>query len=372
LAYVKDLGKNRPRRWQANYRGPDGRERAKAFVRRAEAEAFLSTVEASLYRGDWVDPQKAALKFDDWANEWLAACAHLRPNSYSGYRGILSKHLRPRFGARPVGTIQTSDARRLVRELGADGLAPGTIRNTLAVFRMVLDLAVDDGAIAKNPCTVKSRSRRVQLPKSRHEEMHFLNPVEVQRLAEAVGPKYRTLIYFAAYTGLRAREITALKVSRLHLDPGNVEVVEAGDAEIGPTKNWETRTVGLPRFLVEMLASELTDRGAVGSDFVFTSPRGLRVLHNNFYRRVFREAVDETDLPSNLRFHDLRHTCAALLISQGAHARAIKEHLGHSSISVTMDRYGHLFPDERERLVVALDAAYRTGLESSRGLLADS
>jgi len=371
MGYVKDLGRARQRRWQANYRGPDGRERAKHFARRSDAEAFLSTVEASKLRGEWVDPRKAAAKFGWWADEWLSACAHLRPNTLSSYAWILGKHLRPRLGERPIGMIQTSDARALVNELAAEGLAAGTIRNTLAVFRMVLDLAVDDGAIAKNPCHFKSRSRRVQLPKSQHAEMQFLAPQEIARLADAIRPMYRPLIYFAAYTGLRAREITALRIGRLHLEAGSVDVVEAGDAVIGPTKNWETRTVVLPRFLCTMLAEHLAGRGGNGSDFVFTSPRGVRVLHNNFYRREFKEAVTAAGLPSELRFHDLRHTCAALLIGQGAHARAIKEHLGHSSITVTMDRYGHLFPDERERLAAALDAAYAGVRNSLTDRLAD-
>ena len=119
------------------------------------------------------------------------------------------------------------------------------------------------------------------------------------------------------------------------------------------------------------LADHLAGRRGGGSEFVFTSPRGVRVLHNNFYRREFKEAVTAAGLPSELRFHDLRHTCAALLIGQGAHARAIKEHLGHSSITVTMDRYGHLFPDERERLAAALDAAYAGVRNSLTDRLAD-
>lgn len=367
MGYVKDLGRDKPRRWQANYRGPDGRERAKHFSRRSDAEAFVKSQEVAKLRGEWVDQQKGARSFDSWADDWLQACLHLRPNSVTGYKGILNKHLRPRFGHRPIANLETADARKLVNELAAAGMAAGTIRNILAVLRMVLDLAVDDGAIARNPCMQRSRSRRIQVPRARREEMQFLTADQIAELAAAVRPIYRTLIYFAAYTGLRAREITALRVGRLDLQAGTVEVVEAGDSQIGPTKNWETRTVVVPRFLCDMLVEHLgSDLGDLDR-FVFVSPRGLRLLHNNFYRREFKEAVSAAGLPENVRFHDLRHTCAALLINQGAHARAIKEHLGHSSITVTMDRYGHLFPDERERLASALDAAYRkTGTSVSR------
>jgi integrase len=90
---------------------------------------------------------------------------------------------------------------------------------------------------------------------------------------------------------------------------------------------------------------------------VFTAPKGGPLRHNNFYQRIFCPALARAGLPVQVRFHDLRHTCAALLIAQGAHPKAIQAHLGHSSIQVTMGRYGHLFPDALEQLADRLDAA---------------
>jgi integrase len=90
---------------------------------------------------------------------------------------------------------------------------------------------------------------------------------------------------------------------------------------------------------------------------VFTAARGGPLRHNNFYQRIFCPALGRAGLPAQVRFHDLRHTCAALLIAQGAHPKAIQAHLGHRSIQVTMDRYGHLFPDALEQLADRLDAA---------------
>jgi integrase len=91
--------------------------------------------------------------------------------------------------------------------------------------------------------------------------------------------------------------------------------------------------------------------------FVFTAPKGGPLRHHNFYCRQFCPALVRAGLPEQIRFHDLRHTCASLLIAQGAHPKAIQAHLGHSSIQVTMDRYGHLFPDALEHLADRLDAA---------------
>jgi integrase len=117
--------------------------------------------------------------------------------------------------------------------------------------------------------------------------------------------------------------------------------------------------VGLPGFLVDALDHQLA--GATPDMPVFTAPGGGPLRHGNFYNRIFKPTVQRT-LPGelqNARFHDLRHTCAALLIAQGAHPKAIQHRLGHSSITVTLDRYGHLFPALDDALTDALDATYR-------------
>lgn len=132
-----------------------------------------------------------------------------------------------------------------------------------------------------------------------------------------------------------------------------------GRLELGPTKTYQRRTVGLPRFLCDLLAQHVATSGASDDPgaHVFTDTAGGPLRHSNFYRREFRPAVTAAGLPEALRFHDLRHTCVALLVAQGAHPLAIKERLGHSSIAITMDRYGHLFP--------SLDAALTEGLEDT-------
>lgn len=188
----------------------------------------------------------------------------------------------------------------------------------------------------------------------------FLSAEQVIDLSAAIDAPYGVLVTFAAYSGLRAGEIGGLRVGRLDLLRAKVDVAEAlkdtaGRLHFGPTKNHERRTVRLPRFLCHLLGAYLAGRPNGSSDLVFTSPQGAPLRHNAFYRRQFKPAVAAAGLPSELRFHDLRHTCAALLIAQGAHPRAIMERLGYSSITVTIDTYGHLFP--------ALDEALSDGLE---------
>jgi integrase len=195
--------------------------------------------------------------------------------------------------------------------------------------------------------------------------MHPLTAEEVARLADAAGP-WSDLIYFAAYTGMRFGEIAGLRVGRVRF--GVVDVVESvseanGQVRFVAPKNGRTRTVRLPAFVLELLAPRLAGRKP--EELVFTGPAGGPLRHAAFYRGVFLRAVKTAGLPEKIRFHDLRHTAAALLIAQGAHPRAIMERLGHSTIAVTMDVYGHLLPSLDEALSDGLDATFQKARAAS-------
>jgi integrase len=322
----------------------------------------LATVKSDVARGEYVDPRLARARFRDWADEWLATTSHLRPKTRAGYEGDLRVHVLPAFGDRPVGSIQQVDVRRFVSDMVANGSAPGTLRNARKVLRLVLATAEGSGAIRGNPCN------GVRVPASPRADMIFLSPGEVEALASAIDPRYSTLIRFAAYTGLRAGEIGALRVGRVDLVRGHVVVAESVTEVdrlglvFGEPKTYQWRSVTLPAFLRDELAAHLAGRQVGPDDFVFPAPDGGVLHHKAFYRRRFKPAVVAAGLPPAMRFHDLRHTCASLCIALGAHPKAIQERLGHSSITVTLDRYGHLFPKLDEALTERLDALHRDAL----------
>lgn len=130
----------------------------------------------------------------------------------------------------------------------------------------------------------------------------------------------------------------------------------SGVLRFGPPKTHQRRAVTIPHFLRDRLAQQL---GSLTSDdaLVFQSPRGGPIRYSNFIRRVWKKALLDAGIP-DMGVHALRHTCAALPISQGAHPKAIQSHLGHRSITTTLDRYGHLFEDEHDKLADRLDSAY--------------
>lgn len=220
----------------------------------------------------------------------------------------------------PIGSIQPSDIRRFIAAEVASGAAPGTVRGARKVLRLVLATAQAEGAISANPCD------GVRVPASPKADMVFLTAEEVEDLAATIDPRYCTLIRLAAYTGLRAGEIGALRIGRVNLDAGRITVAESvtqvqGHGLVfGEPKTYERRSVTLPPFLVDELARHLTERSTDPDAFVFLSPEGSVLNHKNFYGRMFKPAVRDAGLPSRMRFHDLRHTCAALCIVLGGHA----------------------------------------------------
>ncbi|MEX2652891.1 MAG: tyrosine-type recombinase/integrase [Acidimicrobiia bacterium] len=131
-----------------------------------------------------------------------------------------------------------------------------------------------------------------------------------------------------------------------------------GMLHFGPPKTYQRRAVPIPQALVAELTTHLA--GKAGRDFVFTSSRGGPLRHSNFYARHFKPAVLRAGLPEQTRFHDLRHSYAAMLIAEAAHPRAIMERMGHSTIQVTLGTYGHLFPNLEAALTDALDEVYRS------------
>jgi Phage integrase family len=191
-----------------------------------------------------------------------------------------------------------------------------------------------------------------------------IEPVDrVVELAAAIDPRYELLVRFAAYTGLRAGELVALRIRHLNLLRGRCEVGESatevdGRLVWGPTKTYARRTVHLPRFLCDQLAAYLAERPHGPDDLVFTAAQGGPLREQKFVAGIFKPAAAQAGLPHRLRFHDLRHTCASLLIAQGASVKAVQAQLGHASATVTLDRYGHLFPDELQRLADRLQDAY--------------
>jgi integrase len=358
--------------WEARYRDRFSVQHARTFDTKTLARRWMAEMETDVRRGEWVDPGLARITFGEWTAEYLRTIVHLRSVTQGDYERALRVHVLPAFAERPIAAIDHVDVRRFVAEKQADGLAPKTLQRIRLVLRQVLALAKSAGAIKTNPCD------GLRLPRAARAEPIFLTAEQVDALARACRPPYDLLVRLAAATGLRPSELCGLRVGRIDLTKGALEVAEAltvvkGRTEVGPTKNSLRRTVGIPRSVCEDLETYLKARAdEIGgpledNEFLFTAPMGGPLRRDLLFKRFIRPAITAAGLPRDLRLHDLRHTCAALLIALGAHPKAIQERLGHSSITVTIDVYGHLFPSIDQALTARLDETFRAARSAEDG-----
>jgi integrase len=257
-----------------------------------------------------------------------------------------------------LAAITQLEVRTWVAELSARKLAPSTVTKTYQLFGKVMAAAVDAGYLAQTPC------RKIPLPRAEREEMRFLTPAGIVILAGTIRPAYRALVFVGAYGGLRIGELAGLRRDRVDLLRGTVSVAEiltevAGTLYVGPPKTRASRrTVGLLRFVVRELEAHLATARAA-DDHVFTAPEGgpLRIV--GFRNRIWRPAAEAAGL-AGLRIHDLRHTAVALWIAAGASPKEVAVRAGHTSVSFTLDRYGHLYPEADTTLRDRLDALHAT------------
>lgn len=391
-------------RWRARYPDPTrgGKKQIeRQFGTRREAEKWLTSQRAAIQRGEHIDPKDHHRMFEDVAASWEATWLDLEPKTKAGYKAILNRHVLRRWRGVRIGAVTPEAIQEWLNELACERHA-NTVRRIYSVLRAVMKVAVERRYLLANPC---DSVRLPRAPAATIGQRVILSASEVAILAEAM-PRYRLLVYAAAYTGLRAGELGALRRRDVDLLHGTLNVERAlkdvsGRHVFGPTKTARARRVGMPRFLVEMFTKHLATLDGGPDALVFRSPDGGPLRHHNMYVREFKPtvrrrycsdcgaAVSKDDeacaeceshslvyvLPPekhDLRFHDLRHTCASLLIAAGAHPKAIQEHLGHKDIQTTFNVYGHLLPSAQEALAAALDGVFADETRSNVRPLRDA
>jgi integrase len=322
--------------------------------RKIDAERWLRAEEGKADRGEWVDPSAGAMRYGDWSEHWLSGLHGIAPKTRLGYESLLRSRVLPTFVSTELRNISTASVRVWVAGMVDEGLSAARIRQALQVLHASLEVAVDDGLIARNP------TEKVKPPPVRKRRQMFLTADQLENLAdtaETVRTGSGALIRLLGYGGLRWGEAVALDWERVDVGRRRIRVEEAasevgGRLVFGTPKTHENRTVIVPRFVVESL-------GPRGSGLVFTAPRGGPLRHSNFTRGVWLPAVSATEgIPDGLLIHDLRDTAASLAISSGASIKAVQRMLGHASAAMTLDTYGSLFEEDLEDLADRMEERY--------------
>jgi integrase len=339
--------------WVVRWRDAQHRQRSKNFDRQRDAALFAATLETDRAAGLEYDPTLGRQTTAWWADRWFDTLHDRKPKTVAGYRSRWASQVEPAFGARKVHAITRADVTEWVSGI-AEHRSPSTAREAHGVLRAILRHAGDAGALRANPC------EGVSLPRNRGSDMLFLDVPQLEELADTITPRYRALVLLGGYEGLRAGELAGLHRADIDLEGRRVTVRRTiaevnGILHEGTPKTDRPRTVPLVPSVAPILAQHLEQYA--DDPWAFPSPEGGPLRWGNFMRRHFRPAVQRSpSVPDRLRFHDLRHTAASLLIRLGAHPREISEWLGHSTVTVSLDRYGHLFPSLADRLAEGLEA----------------
>lgn len=344
--------------WRARTRLRNGQARSKTFARKIDAEAWLTTMQAGRLDGTAADPKRGRTLYSTWLDRWQPTRKHgRRPSTVARDDSYLGNHVRPHWADWQLAAIERADVVDWIGGLSDKGLAPATVAKVYQLFAASIEDAVTDRYLGLSPC------RDVELPKVRKRQMRFLTPAEIAKLADKMDVRYRSLVLVAAYGGLRIGELAGLHRGDVDLDRSQVKVQRAVSWVKGhlhvheePKTSAGRRSVGLPAFVVAKLTDHLDEHS--GERIVFPAPEGGYIDPNRFRRRQFNPAAKAAGL-DGLHPHALRHTAVSLWIAAGADVKRVAARAGHSSVAFTLDRYGHLYPDDETELMGALDKAAR-------------
>ena len=350
--------------WRARYRDEAGREHARHFARKVDAQRWLDDVSSAVVTGTYTDPRTSRVTLADWSATWLAGQVHLKATGRTRVEGIVRNYVVPRWGSTRLRDVSHAEVQAWVTELMAGGLSASSVQRAHGILSQMLDLAVRDRRLAVNP------AKGARLPRKLAKPRRFLTADQVEALAVECEP-YGLVVRFLAYTGLRWGEMAALRVRdvdmlrrRMHITRSVTE--DNGRLIFDTTKTGEERTVPLPRFLAEQITASVAGKGL--DDLVFEGTRGGVLRNGNFNRRTFTRAAKAIGEP-HLTPHGLRHTAASLAIAAGGNVKVVQQMLGHATASMTLDLYGHLFPDQLDDVADRLDAIGRAAAEIAADFL---
>ena len=303
---------------------------ADTYRGKTDAEVWLTRKEAEILDDDWIDPDAGAVLLSEYGSTWVDERPGLRPKTVTLYRYLLRTHITPHFRTATIAGITLPAVRRWRKKLLDAGVSPVTAAKAYRLLRAVLNTAVDDGLIRRNPCRIKGAGTE-DFP-----ERPVLSVAEVFALADAIGPRYRAFLLLATFASLRWAELAALRPPDIDLDARTVRVTRQiickrrGGHSFGtPKSKAGRRVVPFPDLIVPELREHLAalDQSAT---LVFTSPQGTPLRHSNFYCRAWMPALAAVGL-SGVHFHDLRGTGNQLSADAGANLRELIERMGHDS-----------------------------------------
>ena len=361
MAWIEERQRKKGIVYKTYWRDVSGITRTKTFSVKKDAERFARHVEVAKDLGTYVDPGLGRVTLATFYDHFIHTAQNLRPSTRAKYEVHARAYILPAFGGRRLNSVTPADVRSFVAELGDQGKGPTTIEACIRLLHRLFQVAVEEERTSRNPCS------GVKVPQANRRDPRFLTEEEVRRVGDLVPDRYRCLVYFLAYSGLRIGEASALRVRHLDLQRGVVNVTESspeveGRKIPGDTKNRKARAVYIGPELRGMLREHLTRYGRPldRESFVFTGDREAQIRQNAFRARVFQPAARKAGIDPVPTVHDLRHTAASLMAKAGYTLLEAQRALGHSTQAM-VERYSHLYEEGQRAKAESLDALLRDG-----------
>jgi len=308
-----------------------------------EANEILGEIERKVRQGSYA-PSKSVPNFSAVADIWLASKEpNIRHSTHQQYQGHIENHLKPYFGEMKVPQITFEVIEGFKRQSLEKDVTPATLKKLFVTLTGILNYAVRVRYIDHNPAIYVERPKAKSLHNDQ-EGMNILRPEEIRALLDAAASeKDRVLFMTAVLTGMREGELLGLKWDDLDWHNGQIQVRRTYNHTrfYEPKTKTSKRKIDLAPELIQRLKEWKLACPPGDLNLVFPTSTGTPEDAMNMLKRQFLPALRRAGLP-RMRFHDLRHTYASLLIDQGEHPKYIQTQMGHSSINVTMDVYGHL------------------------------
>jgi integrase len=350
--------------WQKNEDGkPVWKRRTVTRKTKYEVQEELKTILREQQQGLPIksDRQTVGRFLDGWLEGIKAS---VRPRTHDSYNQIIKLYLKPAVGDVLLQKLTAQHVQGLMNDRLTAGLSPRSVQYCFAVLRRALNQAVKWDLVPRNVALL------AEPPKVERKQIHPFTPEESRAFLEAVkGDRLEALYSVALAIGLREGEALALRWSDVDFDNGTLAIrhtlqksIEGAPILAEPKTDRSRRTIKLPAVAVAALlrhrALQTEERRECerwqDHDLVFTSPIGTALDPSNLIKQ-FHAILRAADL-RQIRFHDLRHTAATLLLAQGVHPRLVMDLLGHSQISLTLDTYSHVIPQMREQVADQMDA----------------
>ena len=333
--------------------------------KKTDAERALRQAMVDVDRGLVFDA--GTLTLGEYLNRWLNDSVKdtVRNTTYERYEQIARKHIIPVVGNVKLKDVTPTHVRGLYKDK-LQSLSPRTVQYIHVTLHKALKQAVNDGLISRNA------TEAVKPPQVCREEIHPLTPEQVNAFLEAArGDRLEALYVLAIHTGLRQGELLGLKWEDVNLEARTLQVrrtlttAKGGPMLSTPKTKGSRRSVRLTQSAVEALRSHLErqlgeiDRaGSLWREngLIFASETGEPLERRNVTKYKFWPLLKRAGLPQ-VRFHDLRHTCATLLLTQNVNPKVVSEMLGHATIAITLDTYSHVLPNMQSEAAKALEDA---------------